>query len=438
MVSVAKALPKAGKQFRGCGCTAHWQVAPNPSEKKLGVRRKTFCRKGEAQARAGEIRNQIHRGVFVRDDKTTVAEWAEQWLADAAGRVRPGTLYRYRNHVQLRIAPMQLRTLPMTAVRPDHVRAWITEMRNAGNFGVGKDNTVAPSGEIAMTVATLRAMFNQWAADGRPLPHGNPVVNGLVPKQPERPRYDPLTVEEVHRWRDALPDYMRIIVDVEAYTGGRMSEVLGLREEDIVWVGRDVTRPMVDQLYGLAREPAEQYEARRVMLRFQRQLVGDRPGERERSLSAPMKNRRANRDVPLPQWLARTLVDHLIRWPTWDGWLFTDPYPGYGVKMAADPVPAAPAQPYRQGIYLAALSKAADRAGISLPPGTRSHALRHHCVSVLRDGGFSDQAIAEWIGDSPLTIQATYGRPMPGTADRIATALTEMYTAPRHLRAVGE
>jgi integrase len=93
--------------------------------------------------------------------------------------------------------------------------------------------------------------------------------------------------------------------------------------------------------------------------------------------------------------------------------------------------------PYVQGGYRRWLGRAAERAGIDLPAGQCSHALRHHCVSVLRDRGFSDQAIGEWIGDTAQTIAQTYGRPMPDTLDRMAAVLDEAHTAPR-LRVVGD
>ena len=72
MASVQKVLPKNGASSSD-GRATHWQVVPGSNERGL-VRKETKRSRAEANALAGEIRSKIHRGVFVRDDKTTVAE----------------------------------------------------------------------------------------------------------------------------------------------------------------------------------------------------------------------------------------------------------------------------------------------------------------------------------------------------------------------------
>jgi integrase len=416
MATVQAVLPKGGaKKFRD-GCTKHWQVRPNPSERKLGVAKETLCRQGPAEARAGEVRHQIHRGVYVTDDKTTVAEWAEKWLTGKRLKgLRPASIRILETNLRLRIVPA-LGARRMTSVRPEHVRDAAT-----GWVAYGPAAT-------RLTTTHLREMFKNWAEDGRPLPHGNPVQTGLL-KQPLKQHVDPLTVAQVQAWRDALPEDMRPLVDVQSYFGARMSEVLGLREEDLAWTGRDMSQPLADQLRHLAHCPPERYKAARVMLRFDRQL-GRRQFASGQSVGVPTKNRRARRQLPMPQWLTATLADHLTRWPAVDGWLFTNWRAGGRNGKAAHP------RPYSQRGYSQWLSDAAA-AAIPLPKGQLSHALRHHCVSVLRDQGFSDQAIGDWIGDTALTVQKTYGRPMPDSFDRMSAALDALHTGPR-LRVVGD
>ena len=106
-----------------------------------------------------------------------------------------------------------------------------------------------------------------------------------------------------------------------------------------------------------------------------------------------------------------------------DGWLFTNyRAPGQqGHGRAVHP------RPWHWCSYHRHLRQAAERACVELPPNRCSHAIRHHCVSVLRDKGWSDQAIAHWIGDTPRTVQEVYGQPMPDAFDRIAADLAGVY-----------
>jgi DNA invertase Pin-like site-specific DNA recombinase len=65
------------------------------------------------------IRGQIHRGVYVPDDKTTVAEWGERWVAAAKARgARPGSLQAMTSQVRMHIAAAEFGSRPMTSVRP--------------------------------------------------------------------------------------------------------------------------------------------------------------------------------------------------------------------------------------------------------------------------------------------------------------------------------
>jgi len=428
MATVVPVLPtKGAKRFRD-GCAKHWQLQPNPAERKLGIRKETYCRQGPAEARRATIRADVHRGTYLADDKTTVGEWSEKYLTDAAGRVRPSSLANILNSVTNWIVP-GLGAVPMTAVRPDHVRDWARAMQTGtAPARPGKKRKKLSPRSAQIRVSTLHAMFELWRMDCRPLPLGNPVPRGVV-KVPPKVRRDPLTVTQVRAWRDAAFDDMRAMMDVEAYYGARASEMLGLREEDLTWTGRNMSAPLAPQLARLAELPADKYAARRVRLQFREQL-GQRRFNGNRSVRVPTKNSRAVRPVPVPQWLARVLAGHLQRWPVQDGWLFTNPRIGKGYSAP---------QPWNANIYYRWLRRAAVAAGVPLAKGQCSHALRHHCVSVLRDKGFSSQAIGEWIGDTALTVETTYGRPMPDSMDRIGAALDDarQHIDTRHgLRAV--
>jgi integrase len=262
------------------------------------------------------------------------------------------------------------------------------------------------------------------------------------------------------------------MVRAEAFYGARVSEICGLREEDITFTGLDVTAPLAPQLARLAELPAERYEARKPRLRFARKMERDRT-------AGPIKNKRGNRTLPLPQWLAAALAVQLEKYPAADGWLFINRrgkasvgpvrledvasiagvapsivsviisgssprHHGYSAAMNRRVWAAAGSlgyalrhQPYGPDRFVMMFIPAAAEARVTLPPRQATHALRHHCVSVLRGAGWSDQDIGYWIGDTAMTVAQVYGRPMPDALDRISAQLSAARSAAgRPLRAV--
>jgi integrase len=393
------------------------------------------------------------------DRTTTVAQWAERWLASGPSRRwARGTAAGRRGDVRKHILPVLGHYL-VTELRRDDVRLWAAGLPGRG------------AGPAAMVNAakTLSTMYSDWLKDDRILPRGNPVPAGLV-KKPARKEFAPLTAAQVEAVAAAMPADMALMVRAEAFYGARASEICGLREEDVTFTGLDVTAPLAPQLARLAELPGDTYDARKPRLRFQRKLERDRT-------AGPIKNARGNRAVPLPQWLAAALAAQLEKWPPVDGWLFANrrikassglvrlddvaaaagvsgatasvvisgsrKHHQYGaatarrVRAAADNLGyVLRHQPYGPDRYIMTFIGAAEDAGVTLPPRQATHALRHHCVSVLRGKGWSDQDIGYWIGDTAMTVAEVYGRPMPDALDRISAELSAGRAAGRPLRAV--
>ena len=361
------------------------------------------------------------------DKATTVAQWSERWLAAARspdGKPwRPSTAQIYRSWCRAHISPDPIARMRMTEIRRDDVRLWLGRRQDAGACPSARRN--------ALTL--LHAMYQTWIKDGRLLPYGNPAVLMLSPR-PARKDWLPLTREQVTAWAAHMPAEMRLIVTMEAFYGPRCSEILAIREEDVEFKGKNLSTAVGPQLARLAELPGDDYRDRNLRLHFQRKIELDRT-------AGPMKNRRGDRKLPLPQWLCADLADQLNTWPAVNGWLFTNRNARHtrpqaaGGPTAAARIGAGLPMPYLITTYTDRLRHAASAAGITLPPRQCSHALRHHCVSVLRDMGKSDQQIAFWIGDAELTVATVYGRPMPDAMDRIADDLSDHREQPR-LRAV--
>jgi integrase len=412
MASVHRALPKnGGKRFRD-GCALHWQVRPNPSEAARGVAKETVCKRAQADAIAARVKTELNSGTHVdmrQHDKITVAEWAQEYTAAARQRkVSLSTQRRYESMCRKHIVP-HLGHRTMVSVRRAEVDEWAAGRMQAGL----KESSMATVGVV------LRHMFNLWMEREHPLPRGNPVRGRLVTVPPKDFGHG-LSVAEVGRWRDAAPDDVRAMVDLEAYTGSRESEIRGLKAGDITWRGvKDTAEPLGPFLTRLAELPDDEFDEWDVEVTFRRRV--DRLGE-----EGPTKNARANRTLPLSQEMTGRLGAHLTRWPPAHGWLFTN--------MRAVIV----GRPWTPTTYLKHLQAAADAAGVRLPPNQISHAFRHHCVSVLRDRGLNDHQIAEWVGDTALTITTTYGQPMADSKRRTMAVIKETRAAARpRLRVVG-
>ena len=399
-----RTAPKADQRhLKGCpekGCDCPWTIRFRDGEGKQ--HRVTEDTEEEAW-KAYHVQMGSSRGPLA-DTTTTIAQWAQRWQ-DGATTWRRGTRQAREQTVRLHIEPYLGRFL-VTELTRDQVREWAAGMRDRG----------ASAPTMRKAVSVLRAMYGVWQEDGRHLPHGIPIPGKLV-KQPPRKEFTPLTDAQVQEWAAAMPPEMSVMVEVEAFYGSRQSEILGLREEHIIWTGKDVKVPLAGQLADLAALPPDKYDQRRPQVRFQEQL------ERITRVAVEMKNREANRTLPLPQWLAVKLAAQFAQWPPAGGYLFVN-LRAKGSRRPFTDEERRHSKPYNSQTHDRALRGAAKDAGIELPPRQCSHALRHHRVSVLRADGWSDQVIGKWIGDTAETVMRTYGRPMPGSLDQIASALT--------------
>jgi integrase len=407
-----KGLPINQRHVPGCSkrdCDCPWSFRVRlPDGTMPRVTRDTYI---EAEQAYWEL--MARRPELLADRSTTIAQWAARWLdSGPANGWRPTTVKARRTAVNLHIVPY-LGDMKVTELRPDAVRLWVAGLRERS---VGR---VA----VERAIGSLRTMYGVWQDDGRLLPAGIPIPRGLVKPRPPK-EFDPLTTEQVAALAAAMPPYAQLIVTVEAFYGARVSEALALRDEDIRFTGKDVSAPLGPQLARLAALPADRYEARKPRLRFARKLEHDRT-------PAPIKNRRGNRTLPLPQWLAVALAEYVEAWPIVDGWLFVNRREAGG---AGGSIPARRPMPWRQTTYISWLHRAAEAAGIMFPPNQASHAFRHHAVSVLRDKGWADDNIAQWIGDTAQTVTTVYGRPMADAVERIAAELSADRPAAGHRR----
>ncbi|MGN6600694.1 MAG: site-specific integrase [Actinomycetes bacterium] len=223
-----------------------------------------FPRKIDAQRWLDEVTTAVVTGTYVdpKTARTTVAQWCESWL-EGYGTRRASTVRQARVHVAKIVEAFG--PLPLSAVKPSHVRAWTAKLREDG---------AAPS-----YVYALHSRLAQVMSDA--------VHDGLIPRSPCSRRTSPgmaqqrayvASTEQVWALHDELPERMRAAVLLGAFAGLRIAEACGVRVADVDFMRGVIT-------------PAVQW-----------------PGEE-------LKTATSRQPVPIPEQMALTLAGQVQRWP---------------------------------------------------------------------------------------------------------------------------
>jgi integrase len=194
--------------------------------------------------------------------RTTVEAWCDRWLEGYATR-RPSTVRQAKVHVaQIEAA---FGSLPLSAVRPSHVKSWTAKLK--------------ADGKSTSYVYALHARLAQVMADA--------VHDGLLARNPCSRRTSPgagsqrayvATTEQVWALHDAMPKHLRIAVLLGAFVGLRKAEACGARVADVDFM-RGIVSPTVQS-----------------------------PGE-------PPKSEMSRTAVPIPNELALELSAAVKQWP---------------------------------------------------------------------------------------------------------------------------
>jgi integrase len=320
----------------------------DPSGRQIS---KTCDTLDEARTFKREKERSIERDEYVdATDRITVAEYAHLYLVSRERHQRASTHARQTSMVRTHIDETELGRMPLRAVRREHVDQWLA------------NRDVAHS-TLRVLASVLRAVF-LYAVENRRLTTA-PAVRVGKDRNLAKDLFVP-TVEEVHALADAMDDpQRRALVLVQAGTGLRVSEVLGLRVGDVSTTFRTVS--VVGQV--------------------------SRDGRR-----VPTKTATSVRTVPLSEAVVAVLKDHLESYP----------------KRGPDALlfPSKDGSPIRQNTYHVQFKAAVKRAG--LPSGLASHALRHYFATTLLRAGLSPVAVGRMLGhsDGSLVVK-TYAHYLP-------------------------
>lgn len=189
-----------------------------------------FQRRADAQAWIDQVTTSIVSGTYVapRTARTTVAEWADEWLVGYAAN-RGSTVRQAKVHLA-RIKD-QFGDQRLADVRPSHVRAWVAALQREG---------LEPSYVFALH-ARLAQLYNDAIHDG--IVSRSPCSRKTSPGMGKQRPYV-ATTEQVWALQDAMPDHLRIAVLLGALAGLRSSEACGLRVSDVDFM-RGIVNPVV-------------------------------------------------------------------------------------------------------------------------------------------------------------------------------------------------
>ena len=303
------------------------------------------------------------------DHSTTTVDELFEMMLEAKAR-RPMTVATYRAVYRHRIQPT-FGTWLVSHVSRNDLERWAAEGSKAEHLAAHR-----------VAVKVLKAMFN--VAHKRGMVEGNPAlvlsigsdeVRSIAPDEV-------LTAGQVDELAAAIGDRYSALIFLLAYGGLRLGEAVALERSKV-----DVRRGRV-----LIDRSASEVEGR---LTF-----------------GPTKTRGSTRTITLPRFVVDHLSQHMERYPTETGLLFSAPDGG-------------PLRPnnFRRRVYGPAL----ERADL---PHQSIHALRHVCASQLAAAGGNAVEIAARLGHSNAGItQRVYVHLLATRDERLAELQQEAFTA---------
>lgn len=158
----------------------------------------------------------------------TLGEWSERWLQGYCTR-RESTVKQAVVH--LRRIRESIGTMPLNAIQPSHVRAMVVELQRAG----------LSDSYIYAVHRRLAQVLGDAVSDG--VLASNPCARSTSPRMGRQRPYV-ATTDLVWRLHDAMPEHLRPAILLGAFAGLRISEVCGLRLQDVDFM-RGIITPAV-------------------------------------------------------------------------------------------------------------------------------------------------------------------------------------------------
>ncbi|HZD23874.1 MAG TPA: site-specific integrase [Acidimicrobiia bacterium] len=333
-------------------------------------RNKNFDRKVDAERYLVTVESRKLTGDYVdpRLGKMRFSEWCDK-VESSRIRGRPSTRDRDAWLVRSLIRPT-FDDVPIGSVQPMTVRQWLAELSDQGYA----------ASTVRMAYQILARIFDAAVESG--LLARTPCRGVKLPKIEETEKRF-LSPEEIIRLAESIHPRYRAFVLTGAYSGARFGELAAL--------------------------DLDHYEPLRRTIRIERTLSEVNGKLR---LTEP-KTRASVRSVTLPEWLVKTLAQHLTEWPpSENGLLFSAPEGGYLRRS------------FRDRFWRPAVAE-------SVGEPMRAHDLRHTHVALLISEGVHPAIIASRLGHTSVkTVLDVYGHLYEGLDRDAADTLQAPWDTP--------
>lgn len=316
-----------------------WEVRYRTPERRT-TRKRGFTSKRQAQDFAATVEVEKMTGSYVAPSagRITLGEVAEKWMASKVN-LSASTRSRYRSALDVHILPA-LKSTPLADITRERLRRWVAGMAETSSAATVHKNA-----------GVLSQILDQAVEDSRIV--SNPATGLDLPRiQHEERHY--LTPHQVDMLAKAAEKHS-VLVYTLAYCGLRFGEASALTVSDV--------------------------NLDRGRLRIHRSAT---VVDGKIVVSSTKSNK--GRDVPIPQFLAEMLAEHIKGHPDSD-LVFPDSRGGY---MRSNNV--------RRRWW--------DRAvkASNVPDGLTPHSLRHTSASLAISAGASIKAVQRMLGHSSAAL----------------------------------
>jgi integrase len=327
-----------------------------------------FARRVDAQRRLDEVTASVVAGNYVdpKAGRVAFAEYADEWLTTKAD-VAASTLENIRGRLNKHAKPF-FGEMRIASVRPTHARGFVAELVAQG---------LAPS-TVKGIVLTTGQVFAQAVDDA--MVARSPFANVALPSDRHSGTVHFLEPGRVNALANAIDDRYRAAIYFAGYGGLRAGELWALRVDrvNVLAATVDVVESM-SEASGLHVGPTK-------------------TGKR--------------RTITVPRFLATMLGEHIGRYPSEDGFVFTAPERG--------PVRH---RNFKRRHYAQAV------AAVDVPAELRFHDLRHTCAALLIANGRHMEEVKNYLGHSSIRVTSDrYGHLFPQARAEMADALDATFS----------
>jgi len=323
-----------------------------PGGKRL--RRKVVAAtRAQANERLKRLREEVEKGLSPDHAKTTIGDWLEQWLRDAApASARPRTLLAYASVVRTHLVPA-LGHKRLRALSPDDISDYMNRKTAAGL----KPRTVTNHHIVLRRALEIATRYGYVEKN---------VARLVSPPRADRFESTPLTPDEARQFLKAAEGHpLEALFLLATASGLRQAEVLGLTWQAIDFDG-------------------EAIKVEKALARYGGEFHLDQP-----------KTESSRRVVALPSRVFEALRRHRVRQaeqqlavgPLWTG-------NKWGLVFATDD-----GSPIHDRYVREQFHRLLDSAGVRR---VRFHDLRHGLATFLLAQGASMKVVQDVLGHAQI------------------------------------